>query len=109
MHSEVCGIDATRAALETRHLNVDIVARHRGPLGPLLSARRAELEARGQLAAGQEFEEVLVLRGRRGGKTSVRWPILITSEVCARKIAGAEIPDTSASPPAVLSSLRRVN
>jgi hypothetical protein len=47
--------------------------------------------------------------GPRKPVRGVRWPILITSDVCARKIAGAEIPDTSASPPAVLSSPRRVN
>jgi hypothetical protein len=33
----------------------------------------------------------------------------ITSELCARKIDGAEIPDASAIPPAVFKKLRRVN
>jgi hypothetical protein len=33
----------------------------------------------------------------------------MTSAVWARKIAGAESPDTSAMPPAVFNTLRRVN
>jgi release factor glutamine methyltransferase len=75
VHSEVCDSDATLTALADRGLDVDVVQRHRGPLGPLLSERRADLEARGQLAPGQQFEDVLVLRGRQVGMTSARWPI----------------------------------
>ena len=47
--------------------------------------------------------------GPRNPVRGVRWPILMTSAVCARRIAGAEIPDTSAIPPAVFNSPRRVN
>ena len=75
VHSEVCDSDATLAALASGGLDVDVVERHRGPLGPLLSSRRGQLEARGQLQPGQQFEDVLVLRGRRVGRTSARWPI----------------------------------
>jgi release factor glutamine methyltransferase len=75
VHSEVSDSAATLTALADRGLDVDVVQRHRGPLGPLLSARRADLEARGQLAPGQQFEDVLVLRGRQVGRTSARWPI----------------------------------
>jgi len=75
VHSEVCDSDATLAALASGGLDVDVVARHRGPLGPLLSARRAQLEARGRLEPGQQLEDVLVLRGRQVVRTSARWPI----------------------------------
>ena len=47
--------------------------------------------------------------GPRKPVRGVRWPILMTSAVWARKIAGAEIPDTSAMPPAVFNRRRRVN
>lgn len=75
VHSEVCGEQATLAAFERNGLAAEVVARERGPLGPLLRARRAELEARGQLRPGQQLEDVLVLRGRLVGRTSVRCPI----------------------------------
>jgi len=75
VHSEVCDGDATLTGLAGGGLDVDVVERHRGPLGPLLSSRRTQLEARGQLEPGQQFEDVLVLRGRQVGRTSARWPI----------------------------------
>jgi release factor glutamine methyltransferase len=74
VQSEVCGIDATLTALEAGGLEADVVARHRGPLGPLLRARRDELVSRGLLRPGQELEEVVVLRGRRLGRTGTTWP-----------------------------------
>lgn len=64
-HSSVCGEQATLKALRAAGLDADVVARRRGPLGPLLTARVATLEARGQLPAGHREEEVLVVRGRR--------------------------------------------
>jgi release factor glutamine methyltransferase len=64
VHSEVCGTGTTLAALEGQGLRADVAKRTRGPLGPILRARRHELEVRGQLRSGQEFEEVMVLRGR---------------------------------------------
>jgi release factor glutamine methyltransferase len=64
VHSEVCGIDATLEAYARQGLEGDVPARERGPLGPLLRARRPELEARGLLRPGQDSEEVVVVRGR---------------------------------------------
>lgn len=64
VHSEVCGADATLRAYAEQGLVADTVTRERGALGPLLRARRAELEAAGLLRPGQTTEEVLVLRGR---------------------------------------------
>jgi release factor glutamine methyltransferase len=73
VHSEVCGIEPTLAALEQRGLRADVAERERGALGPILRARRAELEARGQLRPGQESEDVMVVRGRRWEGTERRW------------------------------------
>ena len=64
VHSEVCDPAATLAAFAAAGLEADAPSRRRGPLGPLLRARRATLEQRGRLARGQEEEEVVVLRGR---------------------------------------------
>ena len=65
VHSEVCSSDETRTALEAFGMEVDIADRAQGPLGPILRARRSELEARGQLKPNQQLEEVMVVRGRR--------------------------------------------
>jgi release factor glutamine methyltransferase len=63
VHSELCGTDRTLAALREHGLRAEVAARHHGPLGPLVRARAAELEARGLLAPGQREEEVVVVRG----------------------------------------------
>jgi release factor glutamine methyltransferase len=65
VHSEVCDAGATLAAFAASGLEADVSSRRRGPLGPLLRARRDALESRGLLASGQRAEEVAVLRGRR--------------------------------------------
>src|SRR4051812_43574546 len=39
VHSEVCDVDATLSGLQASGLEADVVAQHRGPLGPLLAAR----------------------------------------------------------------------
>jgi release factor glutamine methyltransferase len=62
VHSSLLGLDRTAAAL--RGLDVDVVARECGALGPLMARRRADLEARGMLAEGQSEEDVLVVRAR---------------------------------------------
>src|SRR6202008_4238547 len=62
VQSSLLGIEPTVAAL--RALDVDVVTRERGPLGPLMARRRPELEARGMLARSQEDEDVLVVRAR---------------------------------------------
>jgi release factor glutamine methyltransferase len=65
VHSEVCRPSATLDAYADAGLVGDVAAREEGPLGPLLQARRPQLEAAGLLKPGQSVEEVLVLRGRR--------------------------------------------
>ncbi len=64
VHSDIIGADTTLDAYTATGLAADVAARERGPLGPLLRERRAELEARGQLMPGQLDEVVMVLRGR---------------------------------------------
>ena len=62
VHSSLSGTEATVSALNERGLGTDIVARHRGALGPLLRARAPLLEARGILRAGEREEDVVVVR-----------------------------------------------
>jgi release factor glutamine methyltransferase len=66
VHSSLCDIEATLTSLNASGLRTDITARHRGALGPLLSARVAQLEARGLLAAGEREEDVVVVRAAAG-------------------------------------------
>ena len=84
----------------------------RQTLGERAYAKLADLLISGRLAPGEKLSlraaadvlgvSIMPVRG-------VRWPILMTSAVCARKIAGAEIPDANAMPPAVFNKPRRVN
>lgn len=62
-HSTVNGEVETFAAMERAGLEPDVVARHPGPLGPLMRGRLGHLERRGLLAPGQRDEEVLIVRG----------------------------------------------
>jgi len=64
VHSSVCGEEETLARLREGGLEPDVVARRRGPLGPLLAPRAEALEARGLLARGRREEDVIVFRGR---------------------------------------------
>jgi release factor glutamine methyltransferase len=76
VHSSVIGRDETLRRMAAGGLQADVVARRRGPLGPLLTARAARLEACGLLAPGQRHEDVLVFRGRapyrKAGRDEVR-------------------------------------
>jgi release factor glutamine methyltransferase len=65
VHSSVCDGDETLERLRRGGLDAEVVARRRGPLGPLLTARVSALEARGLLAQGRREEQMLVIRGRR--------------------------------------------
>lgn len=64
VQSSLCGEDATLARLAAAGLDAAVLARHRGPLGPLVRERAALLEARGLLAPRQREEELLVIAGR---------------------------------------------
>jgi release factor glutamine methyltransferase len=62
VHSSLCDIAATLAALRAAGLHAEVAVRHHGRLGPLLRARAPLLERRGLLAAGEREEEVVVVR-----------------------------------------------
>ncbi|MEA2266055.1 MAG: release factor glutamine methyltransferase, partial [Solirubrobacteraceae bacterium] len=49
VQSSVCGIETTCRALRTQGLEVEVVERQRGPLGPILRARAPMLRDRGLL------------------------------------------------------------
>lgn len=69
-HSTLIGLDKTVAAMEAGGLEADVVARQRGPLGPLLSARVDLLRERGMLPEGSKEEEVVIVRGRKPRRVS---------------------------------------
>lgn len=61
IHSSVCGERETLDALRAGGLEPSVVDRRRGPLGPLLAARKDWLRERGLLLEGDE-EELLIVR-----------------------------------------------
>jgi release factor glutamine methyltransferase len=65
VHSSIIGYEPTRRPLADRGLEVEIVARARGPLGPLASARVGHLEGQGLISPGQRDEDLFVIRARR--------------------------------------------
>ena len=66
IHSSLTGVDATLERLRAAGLErAEVIARRRGPLGPLLAARANELEARGLLRPGQRDEELVAIRALR--------------------------------------------
>jgi release factor glutamine methyltransferase len=64
VQSSLCGEAETLAALARRGLHAQTLARHRGPLGPLVRASAELLEARGLLAPGERTEELQAIAGR---------------------------------------------
>jgi release factor glutamine methyltransferase len=64
VHSSVLGVEPTVDALQAHGLAVDVPVRERGRLGPLMTGRRAHLEATGMLEPGQDDEDVVVIRAR---------------------------------------------
>lgn len=66
IQSSLTGVPATLARLGRAGLeDVEVVARRRGALGPLLTARAPELERRGVLKEGEREEELVAIRARR--------------------------------------------
>ncbi|MEA2360919.1 MAG: release factor glutamine methyltransferase [Thermoleophilaceae bacterium] len=62
VHSSICGIEPTVERLERAGLSVDVLEKRRGALGPLVTARAPELEARGILRPGEREEDMLVVK-----------------------------------------------
>ena len=70
IQSSVTGVPQTLERLERAGFqDVEVVARRRGPLGPLLAARAEELEHRGLLREGEREEELVAIRARRTSAT----------------------------------------
>jgi release factor glutamine methyltransferase len=67
VHSSLLGYEPTAEALREGGLEVDVAARERGPLGPLMRARRDA-----GLIAPVDDEDVLVVRGRKPATTRCR-------------------------------------
>jgi release factor glutamine methyltransferase len=65
VHSSLCGVEQTCAALSASGLGTEVVARVRQPFGPVMRARAAWFEERGIIARGQSDEELVVVRGVR--------------------------------------------
>ena len=65
VQSHLAGEEATRRQLRSAGLTPDVLARERGPLGPLMAERAQLLEARGLLRPGEREEDVLVIAGAR--------------------------------------------
>jgi release factor glutamine methyltransferase len=65
VHSAVCDVDRTLAALDGAGLVPRIVATARVPFGPVMRARAAMLEARGLIRAGQREEDLVVVGAHR--------------------------------------------
>jgi release factor glutamine methyltransferase len=63
-HSSVNGEDETLERMAAAGLVPEVLERRRGPLGPLLGARRDAMEARGLIAPGQADEDLLIVAGR---------------------------------------------
>jgi len=65
VHSSLCGVSATRTALESSGLRTRVVSRKRQVFGPVMRARAAWLEQQGLVEPGQGYEELVVVRGER--------------------------------------------
>jgi release factor glutamine methyltransferase len=67
VHSELAGEAETLELLATHGLATEVLARRRGPLGPIVRSRVDMLERRGLLSRGQRTEELVVIGGSRPG------------------------------------------
>jgi len=65
VQSSLCGEEATLTALRRTGLESRVIARRRGPLGPIAASRVEALERRGLLRPGEREEELLVIQGTR--------------------------------------------
>ena len=62
-HSSVNGEEESLQRMRDAGLEPAVLERRRGPLGPLLAARRSQLEAGGLLEPGSHEEDLLILAG----------------------------------------------
>jgi release factor glutamine methyltransferase len=90
VQSSLSGEDATLSGLASCGLEARVAARERGPLGPIASARREMLVARGLLGPGEKEEELLVIHAARGA--------LLDEELRAAGARRARAPAARAAP-----------
>lgn len=64
VHSSVCGVDASLAALGQAGLRAEVALSRTGPLGPVMRQRAAMMRRRGQLGVA-DVEDIVVVRGTR--------------------------------------------
>jgi release factor glutamine methyltransferase len=64
VHSSLNDESRTLDRMAAAGLRAEVLARRRGPLGPLLAARAEMLERRGLLAPGEREEELVVIGAR---------------------------------------------
>lgn len=76
-HSSICGSNETTALLSDGGLEVEVVERVRGPLGPLMAERAELLARRDLLGLKADEEEVLIFEARapQGSATPTRVPL----------------------------------
>ena len=68
VHSSLIGVEPTLELLAAGGLQPQVLERHEGPLGPLMRERAAVLQERGLLEAGQESEEIVLIKGEIDGR-----------------------------------------
>jgi release factor glutamine methyltransferase len=68
VQSSISGERETLDRMARSGLEVEVLGRRRGPLGPIAAARVEALEARGVLRAGEREEELLVIAGTLAGR-----------------------------------------
>ncbi|HEX2234229.1 MAG TPA: HemK2/MTQ2 family protein methyltransferase [Thermoleophilaceae bacterium] len=83
VHSSVCDEGETLRRLRWQGMEAEVADRRRGPLGPLLRARAAGLEASGLLERGVREEDLVVIRAvspapGRAGSRLARSPVSST-------------------------------
>ncbi|MFC5906710.1 HemK2/MTQ2 family protein methyltransferase [Streptacidiphilus monticola] len=65
VHSDLCGVERTCAALRATGLRAAVVARVTQPFGPVMRARAEWFERQGLIEPGRREEELVVIRGVR--------------------------------------------
>ncbi|WP_116042607.1 HemK2/MTQ2 family protein methyltransferase [Amycolatopsis palatopharyngis] len=70
VHSSLCGVESTLAALRDAELKASTVARSAEPFGPVLSNRTDYLEDTALIEPGQRHEELVVIRADRTERRS---------------------------------------
>ncbi|MFE7627839.1 HemK2/MTQ2 family protein methyltransferase [Streptomyces sp. NPDC057509] len=65
VHSGLCGVEETRDRLTANGLRCTVTARAAVPFGPVMTRRLPWLRAQGLIGAGEDTEELVVVRAER--------------------------------------------